>query len=195
MIDPHNITNFNLNKFELEERMLFWVTAAGKNGTVAAKLLHNMIMHIDGYRVGPFEAFRRLNSQDSIATAMKAFGIGCYSNKSRTFWELIHSNLDLKTCSTDDLEKIYGIGRKTSRCFILHTRADAKCAGLDTHMLKYLKAVGIDGVPKTTPSSYMLYSRLEKEVLRLADSLSMSPAEFDLKIWNSYSNKVIKLNL
>jgi thermostable 8-oxoguanine DNA glycosylase len=94
--------------------------------------------------------------------------------------------MDLKTCTVKDLEKIYGIGRKTSRCFILHSRENAQYAGLDTHLLKHLRTVSIKGVPIQTPSSEKQYRRLEKEILKLAKSAGMSPADYDLKIWKSY---------
>ena len=43
MIDPSNITNFNMNKNELEEVILFWVMAAGKNAKVASRKLSALL--------------------------------------------------------------------------------------------------------------------------------------------------------
>ncbi len=84
---------------------------------------------------------------------------------------------------------IYGIGMKTSRCFLIHSRKNVQYAGIDTHMLKNLRAHGIEGVPKTTPTSKKLYRRLELEVLRLSKEAGMSPAEYDLNVWNTYAVK------
>lgn len=191
MVDPSRITNYNLNTAELEEHLLFWVCAAGKNGTTAARCLDRFILSIKGYPFGPFKAIREYDKmfEMDMALLMKASGIGCYNIKARTFKELAHSNLDLKTCTNDDLESIHGIGMKTSRCFILHSRKDARVAGLDTHILKYLREVGIENVPKATPGSKREYIRLEKEVLKLADEAGLVPADFDLAIWNKYSVK------
>ena len=62
---------------------------------------------------------------------------------------LINSGLDLRNCEYEELEKILGIGMKTSRCYFINTRGDSKVAGLDTHILKFLSGKGID-VSKTT---------------------------------------------
>jgi hypothetical protein len=207
MIDPENITNYNLTNEELEEHILFWVCAAGKNGRTAARCLDKFLGIVKGTNQSPFEAlwlkgyedatvFRLsskyiniINKHKCIPEIMKSCGIGCFNQKARTFIELANSDLDLKACTAEDLEKIYGIGMKTSRCFILHSRKDARYAGLDTHILKYLRAKGVENVPKTTPGSKKEYLRLEKEFLRLADEVDMSPADLDLTVWRKYSIK------
>jgi len=151
--------------------------------------------------MSPFEAIRDRYAYDNklfnikdedyktIPDLMKIAGIGCYNQKSRTFVELAHSRLDLRICSAADLEKIYGIGMKTSRCFILHSRKNVRYAGLDTHVLKFLKAMGHD-VPKSTPTGKK-YLKLESVFLNYADMVYKMPAEFDLDIWNQYSVKTL----
>jgi len=74
---------------------------------------------------------------------------------------------------------------KTSRCFILHSRKDSRYAGLDTHILKFLKGYGFK-VPKATPAKKK-YLELEQQFLYIADSQNKSPAELDLEVWNAYS--------
>jgi hypothetical protein len=204
MIDPTDITNYNLSTEELEEHILFWVCAAGKNGRTAARTLEVFLNMITWNGMTPFQAIRNKCSDDNMpddiieenfsdyknmTDLMKMAGIGCYNHKSRSFSELAYSKLDLKSCTPDDLEQIYGIGMKTSRCFLLHSRENARCAGLDTHMLKFLRAKGVKDVPKSTPTSRKQYLRLEKEVLKFADKEKMTPADFDLKVWNKYSVK------
>ena len=201
MIDPSNITNFTLTVDELEEHLLFWVAAAGKNGRTAARCLGVFLTMITYNGMSPFKAVRNQYTQDTLpenigdpehatmAELMRLAGMGCYKNKSRTFAEVANSGLDLRTCGAEDLEKIYGIGMKTARCFLLHSRKGVRLSGLDTHMLKHLKESGAEDVPKSTPSSKKKYMILEQEVLRLADEAGMGPAEFDLMIWNQYSIK------
>lgn len=186
MIDPANITNYNLSDLELEEHILWWVCAAGKNGTVASKNLHKLLTMVDGYRLGPFLSIR--NWAQDLPLTLQNCGIGCYNHKARTILELVYSDLDLRNCMAKDLENIYGIGMKTSRCFILHSRKGARYAGLDTHILKFLRMNGIDA-PKSTPTSKSQYMYLEQEFLKLADEANKTPAEFDLEIWNKYSIK------
>ena len=192
MIDPATITNYGLSDPELEEHILFWVCAAGKNGTTAARCLEKLLSAITFNQQSPFQIIRLVLSTkepEPLPDLMKWAGIGCYNHKARTFEELVHSKLNLRTCTPDDLEKIYGIGMKTSRCFILHSRRNAQVAGLDTHMLKYLTNLGISRVPKSTPGSKKLYKYLENEVLKLAREKGMTPAEFDLFVWNQYKIK------
>lgn len=193
MIDPENITNYNLTDNELEEHALFWVCAAGKNGRTAARCLDNLMDTIEGHYWGPMKAIFMASYKFNFPYLMRDHGIGCYMSKARSFLELAvevgANRLNLRTCTADDLEKIYGIGMKTSRCFIMHSRKEARYAGLDTHMLKHLRAVGVENVPKSTPISKKEYLRLEREVLKLADEAGLGPAVLDLQVWNKYSIK------
>jgi thermostable 8-oxoguanine DNA glycosylase len=188
MVNPENITNYDLNNYDLQERILFWVCAAGKNGRTAAKCCDTFLNAI-GTRsfFPPFEAIKKVPKKD-LPALLKICGIGCYNAKAKTMWQLAHSNINLSTCEAADLEKIYGIGMKTSRCFLLHSRKNARYAGLDTHILKFLRKEGHDA-PKSTPTGKK-YLELEKIFLEYADKAGKSPAELDLEIWNEYSVKI-----
>ena len=181
MIDPNNITNYNLNKPQLEEVLLFWVCAAGKTAKTAAKNLDSLLRSINGKT--PFLAIK--NTKD-LPEKLKSYGIGCYNHKAKTFIQLANSELNLKSCSVDDLENIYGIGPKTARCFLIHSRPNMRFAGLDTHILKYLRGLGYE-VPKTTPIGKK-YKEIEQILLNLVDKSGKSVAEFDLEIWRKYSS-------
>jgi len=185
MIDASNITNYNLFTNELEAHMIFWVLAAGKNGTRAAKITNRMV---DNWTrlvgdIMPFTVLKSMDMSDSVKLCAD-YSTGCQTSKGRSLYELSRANLDLKTCSAEDLESIYGVGMKTSRCFILHSRKNAQHAGLDTHILKHLRELGY-GVPKNTPTGKK-YLTLEKIVLTLAKQAGKSPAEYDLDVWNKY---------
>lgn len=190
MVDPTRITNFNLTPHRLEEVLLFWICAAGKNAKSAANGLETFLSKIKCQsRKRPFYDIRHFAAYprrvQSIANYLKWSGVGCYNQKGNTFWELAHSGLNLRTCSVDDLEQIKGIGMKTSRCFIMHSRKDVNCAGLDTHILRFLRDNGIDS-PKQTPTRKR-YLELEQEFLKLAKKARKHPAVYDLEIWNEYS--------
>ena len=189
MIDPKNITKYNQTTAELEEFILFWVCAAGKNAQSAAKGLDNFLSSNKG---SPFEQVKYCyrvydSSLDVLGLLLKHCGIGCYNQKARTFLELANSGLDLHTCSAQELETITGIGMKTSRCFILHSRQNAQYAGLDVHILRYLGDLGYD-VPKQTPAKKK-YLQLEEIFLGIAKENGLSPADLDLMIWKTYSSK------
>ena len=194
MIDPKNITKYNQTTAELEEFILFWVCAAGKNAQSAAKGLDNFLS-LPNKGSSPFEKVNRYSekfiqsprSLFYLGIDLKFCGIGCYNQKARTFLELANSNLDLHACSAQELETITGIGMKTSRCFILHSRRNAQYAGLDVHILRYLGNLGYT-VPKQTPAKKK-YLELEKVFLEIAKQKGLSPADLDLKIWKEYSSK------
>lgn len=190
MVDATNITNFKLNKNQLEEVILFWVCAAGKNGVTAAKCLDKLLLSWDSKaktlnpKPSPFQIIKHIDLVASLPQEMKKVGIGCYNNKSKTFLALANSDLNLKTCSVDDLEAIPGIGPKTARCFLIHSRENQKYAGLDTHVLKFLRDKG-HAVPKSTPSGKK-YKELEQIFLKYVEASGKSVAELDLAIWNLY---------
>lgn len=194
MVDPENITSYHLSDWELEEYMLFWICAAGKNGRTAARCLDKLLAKTVAYIWGPMQSIHRASILYDLPLMMKNSGIGCHTSKSRSFIEIAKAvllkDIKLRTSSADDLEKIHGIGMKTSRCFIMHSRRGARYAGLDTHLLKYLRAQGVEDVPKSTPSSRRQYLRLEQEFLKLADEQNKLPSVLDLEIWNRYSVKV-----
>lgn len=185
MIDPNYITNFSSTEKELQEVLLFWICAAGKTASTAARNLDRLLNSLEGG--SPFEKIKRLGIK-KLPQTLKKFGIGCYNLKSKSMWELINSNLDLRTCSVEDLERIYGIGPKTARCFIIHSRRDVQqCAGLDTHILKFLRSKG-HNVPKSTPSTKKQYKKFENIFLGYVKESGQSIAEFDLNIWRYYAN-------
>jgi len=191
-VDPLNITNYDLTAPELEEHILFWVTAAGKNGVTAAKCLDLLLAQIaweypSNVDRSSFDLIKRIAYGHKLSARMKHAGIGCYNGKAVTFLQLAHSGFDLKTCTVDDLETITGIGPKTSRCFIMHSRPNQRLAGLDVHMLRYLRDKGYD-VPKITPTGKR-YKQIEQYFLDEANKSGKSVADFDLDVWKRYRQK------
>jgi len=188
MIDATKITKYNQTTQELQESLLFWVLAAGKNGKRAANIVNKIVVLLNKYfpNKNLFEQLKNYD-QEELASMFLFYGTGCQNIKAKTINELIYSNLDLKKCTINDLERIYGIGKKTARCFIIHSRENIEYAGLDTHILKFLKIMGIKKVPKNTPNSKKEYLRLEKEFLNIAKKYNKSTAQFDLELWNEFS--------
>ena len=190
LVDPENITNFNCDELELQLILLFWISAAGKNAKRSALCLERFLNHgADVFATKePFEIVRRFGCE--LPSVLKSHGFGCYNNKARSMSEVAEKRLDLKNCSLEDLEKIKGIGPKTARCFLIHTRPNSRYAGLDTHALKYMRDQGIEA-PKSTPAGRK-YLELETKFLELADKSGKTLSEFDLDIWRSYSSKKVK---
>lgn len=193
MVNPTKITNFLLSHHETEEVLLFWVCAAGKNGTTAAKCLDSLLSTWQesasktNLNPSPFDIIRHISHVGDLATEMKKNGIGCYNAKAKTFLSLVLKCMDLKKCTVEDLESIPGIGPKTARCFLIHSRPNQQYAGLDTHILKFLRDKGHE-VPKSTPTGKK-YRELETVFLKYVVESGMTVADFDLMIWNDYRNR------
>jgi thermostable 8-oxoguanine DNA glycosylase len=188
MVDPINFTNYNRTTYQLEETLLFSLLVAGKNALTTSRLLDTFIKDFKFGNETPFEVFSKFNLHQipKLSVVLKDYGFGCYNNKAKGIHQLVRAELDLKTCSVDDLEKIHGIGRKTANLFLMHTRKDYRCGCLDTHILKFLKEKGYD-VPKATPSSKKKYKEIESIFISICDELKMDSAELDLAIWRHYS--------
>lgn len=189
MIDPANITNYKMTDAELEEFAVFSVCVAGKTAKTIAAALDRIFGSLE-WNMGwsPFNSLKNAWYEGGLLeleSLLKKNGIGCYTSKAKTLKQLIFSNLNLRICSPKQLEEIYGIGFKTSRFFVMHSREGCRHAALDTHILRWLRNQGVEA-PKNTPGSKKQYERLEKEFLQRVPA-DKSPAEFDLEIWNEYS--------
>jgi len=182
MIDPQNIVRYDYTDDGLEELLIFCVCVAGKSAKTIAPRVHDLCNMIYEEELSPFDTIKVYRR--ALDQSLKELGIGCYNQKSNTIWELILAGLDLRTCSVSDLEAIKGIGPKTARFFVMSSREGAQHAALDTHLLKWLRAQGIDA-PKSTPTGKK-YLDLEQKFIKMVPE-GMTPAEFDLKIWKEHS--------
>jgi thermostable 8-oxoguanine DNA glycosylase len=184
MIDATDVIKYDRTIYELEEFMLFCALVAGHDAKSTAKSLERILDRAPRFP-SPFDKIRYHIEQGEIQETLRDNGIGCYTNKNRMLAGLVYADIDLRTCSAEDLESIYGIGPKTARYFIMDTRPDVKMAALDTHILAYLRELGYS-TPKSTPTGKR-YMILEQIFLKEAAKSGMTPAEFDLFIWNSRS--------
>jgi thermostable 8-oxoguanine DNA glycosylase len=190
MITPTSITNYNRTEAELEEFLMFAILVAGKGAEQQAKKLDAFLK--DKKTLGlpsdttPFEYLEYLIKGNLLTHVMMKHKLGQYKRLLIAFLGIVRFKGNLKSVTIEELESIKGIGSKTARFFVLHSRPNQRIAVLDTHILKYLKSMG-HPVPKTTPSKFK-YKVIEEWFLRIADSMNMSVADFDLHIWKSYAN-------
>lgn len=190
MVDPINFTNYNRNDNELQEAIIFGLLVAGKTALTTSRMLDALLRDFNHIGDTPFEILSHfeLETAPRLSVVLKDYGFGCYNMKAKGLYELVRSGLNLKTCTIDDLEKIRGIGMKTSRLFILHTRENAQCIPLDVHILHYLRDNGYE-VPKVTPNNKKKYLIIERICTQLARKEMKSCADWDLDIWNMYRTK------
>lgn len=189
MIDPTRITMFNRSVYSLQEFWLFSMIVAGKNAKVAAKATERLVSISHRYSTDIFSGIRLLNRFGQLENALKEARTGQCTRLVKGIMQ--STGLNLQTCTVEDLEAIYGVGPKTARFFLVHSRPNQKYAILDTHILAHLRHLGVDA-PKTTPTGKK-YAELEKLVLELAAVVGMSPADYDLYIWNQRSKNGLKL--
>lgn len=184
MIDPTKITDFKRTEQELEELLLFCILVAGKTAAIQAKKLEWFLQQ-DKTR-SPFDLLRHYIKKGILLEKIQEAKLGQYSRLVRAFVQVLE--LDVFNCTVEELEAITGIGPKTARFYILHSRKNQQVAVLDTHVLKWLRdELGLQA-PKSTPSAKQ-YLILEKAFLNYCKANKKNPAIFDLEIWNKYSSK------
>ena len=188
MITPTSITNFNRTEAELQEFLMFSILVAGKGAEQQAIKLDAFLKHCMYKEIGkPFALLSRLSSMGWLEIQMKKFKLGQYKRIGNAFRGILQFKGKLKKVTIEELESIPGIGSKTARFFILHSRPNQRVAVLDTHILKYLRDMG-HNVPKATPAKNK-YKAIEDTFISIADSLKMSIADLDLQVWKNYAKK------
>lgn len=189
MIDYINLPNYDLNDQELEEFLIFSICVANKPAKVIAPRVHDFC---EPFRPNVLHNLKKVD-MESIQKRLKDLGIGCHSNKAKCLKFLSDRGLDLRSCTTEDLEEAPGIGLKTSRFFLGHTRRGFESAILDTHILKFLKEMGND-VPSSTPSNIKKYRDIEKVFIYYAKNMGISSPELDIILWKHYAVERLKDN-
>lgn len=177
MIDPHNCTNFSRSPSELWEFFIFSVFTAGKHSTQAARSTACLLR---GWEHDPRGRIVSLRQQGRLLRRLRTCGIGQYRRLARCLTEALP--LDLARCSLAELETVHGVGPKTARFFLLHSRPDQTYAVLDVHLLAHLRELGFPA-PRQTPTSVRAYAKWEGVLLGLAERSGMTPAAYDLNIW------------
>lgn len=183
LADPVNFTNFNRTDEELQLAWLFCQVVAGKTAWVQAKALERFLLM--GTSGSPYKRIQEMVDSGTLLENLKASRLGQYTRLSAGFEKSL--TLDLRTATVDDLKSIKGVGDKTARYFLLHTRQDQKIAVLDRHVLRHLGTLGYT-VTEGTPSGAK-YLELEKAFLFEAQMAKMSPADYDLMLWNNAAKK------
>jgi hypothetical protein len=191
MIDPSNVTNTARTPEELEEFLLFCVSVAGKNADQQAAKLERFLL---GRR--PFAYIRRLGA-GALEARLREVRLGKYSLLARSFGELSRSGADLRACAWEELTRFPGIGIKTAKFFVLHSRPGEMHGVLDTHVLSWMREHGTPAgrggpaVPRHSPQDPRAYRFWETVFFGMAAARHHRPpvpaaldwARFDLDLW------------
>jgi endonuclease III len=171
-------------QYKLEYKILFSLVVAGKSAKFAEAVMGRLFAAYPPDAVPcvtPFEAIRRMIATNFVQSRLRGARSGNYGKLEKAFKALVEADFDLRLCTHQDLEKIPGIGPKTSRFFILWTRPDAQVAALDTHILKWMNYLGHTTI-KSTPTGKK-YEELEKWFLVEAALRNIKPAKLDYMVW------------
>jgi thermostable 8-oxoguanine DNA glycosylase len=186
MVDLTKVTDFERTESELQEFWLVAICVAGKKGPIQARKVHDFLEGQVGRT--PFEKIRKLIDAGNLLKQLQIVKMGQYKRIEQAFRKSLR--LDLKKSTLEDLMQISGVGNKTSRFFLLHSRADCDYVVLDTHILRYLRdECGLKNIPKSTPTNWKQYAAIET-VAREAINAKFpkhSMADADLKIWLTMS--------
>ena len=182
-IDPLRITNYERNQYQKESFLLYCIVAAGKTAKTQAAKLNEFLKGI----TKPFNYIKELVNNEQLYNYLVKSKLGQYKRIEKSFEKVV--DLDLDRVTVDELVRVKGIGPKTARFFVMHSRKGERVATLDVHILKWLREQGVENVPSQTPQSSLNYNRLEKAFLELAEKMGRTPAELDLQIWREKSQK------
>ena len=190
LIDPHNCTDYNRSYWELEAFLLFCIAVAGKNADQTRDKINGLLKaEIPNYML-PLGWLWRLEDCGLLEETLRDYRLGQYARIKGHI--LAVKGFDLRTVVVDELERF--VGPKTARYFILHTRRNARCVPLDTHLLSWMREITIgshvwdispDDIPRFTPSAGTRYRYLERIAVKMMQSIypAMTLAEADLHIW------------
>ena len=194
MIDPYNITNYKRSKNELEEFLLFCIVVAGKTAYIQARKLDEFLKSVNTRlmmpeNINPFQTIKSAEQHGILFEEIKKAKLGQYKKIYSGFKYISEKKYNLNKMTPEILEKIPGVGMKTSRFFLLHSDIfyTNKIAILDTHILKFIKENIDERAPKSTPVIPLTYRFWEDMFLRWCSDNNKDMAEFDLEVWKSYA--------
>ena len=188
LIDPKDITNYNRTDVELQSFWIFCILVAGKNSDTTARLVTKLLK--DRGDKTPFEFIRSLKLVE-LHEYIKVCKTGQYDRVRKALY--FSAKLDLRTCTRDDLMDVYGVGPKTARFFLLHSREFCDEVVLDTHILNWMRVrCDIKDAPKNTPQvaeKYARYAGLCKYLME-THYPGLTLAQADLMIWTEMSGRL-----
>lgn len=170
-----------------EPELMWWIlfgpAVAGKGSLLTREKLNDFLNLETGEN--PFAKVRVMIQWGTLRRNLKHVRMGKYNLLEKAYRAAVR--LDLSSLTLEGLENIPGIGPKTARMILLYAGFRDDVVPLDTHVLKFLKAEGIEKVPKATPGSKSTYSRLEAAFQKIATARGLTVRELDTQVWRFYA--------
>ena len=176
------------DKYEKEYFLIFSIIVAGRNAKMALEKAWRLLEFTWGEET-PFDLIKHYIDHNTLTQKLKSLKIGQYTRIEKALKDII--NLNVETCTLDDLLACHGVGNKTARFFLLNTRRDAEYAVLDTHVLKWLRSIFGNwmSVPKSTPTSGSRYALWEYKAIQAMkkEYPERTLAQADFEIWKTFA--------
>lgn len=195
MIDPINIAFYDADESKLQEFLLFCLFVANKNAGRTAIVLENFL---GSSSIKPFDKLTGMQYNYHLCTIrqrLEKCKTGQYTRLEKAlnyiFYHYEAGNYhlnDLKNITFEELLSIPGVGRKTANYFLMYTRKGYQGVVLDSHILKWFKALGYDA-PKETPQSEKKYKELERVFITVCGKAKIPLQEADMEIWKYYAGR------
>ena len=188
MINPAEVTNYNRTQDELQEFLLFCINVAGKKSSIEAPKLEVFIQRAKDItkETSPFNCIKKLIKLGRLQEIMHWAKLSPYKQRYNSYVDAVKLG-DLQKVTLNRLLQVAGIGLKTARFFLSHSREDFDEPMLDTHILQFLRDNGYKGAPKSTPSNLGVYNYYANIFKMFARVSGKSVTDLDLEIWKQYS--------
>jgi len=188
MINPAEVTNYNRTQYELEEFILFCINVAGKKSAIEAPKLEVFIERAKDItkETTPFNCIKKLIKLGRLNEIMHWAKLSPYAQRYNSYVAVAKIK-DLQSVTLNRLLQVPGIGLKTARFFLSHSREDFDEPMLDTHILRFLRDQGYVDAPKSTPTNENTYHYFANIFKNIARQLGKSVTDLDLEIWKQYS--------
>ena len=227
--DPDKVTNFARTPAEHQEFLMFGAAVAGKDARFTSKQLgrawsslryqetkrrtqarmraephihprqHFERAAAEVKQLSPYELVR---SARNLEGTLHRAGATPHTLRAKTFRALAQRDLAPEKADFETLASVPGVGSKTAKFYLTHSRAGERHAVLDTHLLGWMRDHGVRA-PRHTPGSPTQYRKLEQQYLALADKHvgpgtscphcphagAAAHADFDLNVWRDRSQR------
>ena len=192
MIDPLNVTNAARTPAELGGVSPLLHCRRGQESLWISRRSNSSGV-LGGCK--PFAFIRASDREGKLEARLRAAKLGKYSLLGRGFRQLASSGIDLARCTWEDLTAFPGIGIKTAKFFILHSRSRQMHGVLDTHVLGWMREHWArpgrrpSGVPTHSPQDAEAYRFWEHVYFGMVtvrhhrDGRTVDWARFDLDLW------------
>jgi thermostable 8-oxoguanine DNA glycosylase len=188
--DPGCATAFDRDDEALQLFWLFCILVPGKSATQASVALNRLLKTCSGFPLTwllnkdhfGVDCCRFTGGKTSDMTrAIEDCGIGQYRRITTAVRD--SAVLDLSGSPLEVFTLVRGVGPKTARFFLLHSRENSEVAVLDTHIMAWIREWHSDA-PYPVPKNR--YEEWESVVIDKMRDLwpEQSLATSDLSIWN-----------